>query len=679
VPVVISSNMYLVTLLLVLLICTVTPLEPHPRLILNPARATAVSALVNSTDPFAIEFTARCLAQANYLAKVSSSVENDDERLLLGDPNGRQMIQGIYSLCVGALIAPSPTLATEYRVAAKQILMKVAASTEFDPNGTVMLNTGEILHGLGLGFDWLYQDLNTTERASVVSAIVKTGLSKVKAALSTTPPDWAKAFVSTYSNWNTVILGGSIIAALSVQGEPGAPQWLDQVLDSAISDLKIWSANAWGPDGAWPEGLNYGSYSERYLVPTIASLLTATGDDSGLLSLPGVLKGPRFISAGLVPTHPYLTQYDYFDARVLPETIVSWLAMAAWANDAPAAAAIKNALMQVAPFILPNETETMAMNAPLSLIYYTTLGQPGDELSLPLVERFHTVELVTSRSSRTDENATFIAFKGLNTSGNWAHTHLDQGSFVFATHGQWFAQDLGSDQYSAPGYFSPGRFKLLRTNISGHNTLSFSGMNPHCVVLDTYKSDCSPAFITLYNDTTTMMTMPAMLPGTFPIDLFAIVNLTEGLLDINSRIRRVERGFIIGSNRTQIITVDEVDLAVTANTVSSVPPLWWTIYTVANVSISADTYTATLTMWNVSVPVTVSFLSNASNCLGAFFTVSDLNLLPPLLPSPGVHVLRLTAPAETCTRIVVAMGVDPPGVGSGVRPLSDWPTYGPLH
>ena len=676
---------HLVSLLIISSITTTVNsglVVPHPRLIINPARATAVSALVNSTDPFALDFIARCLAQANYLAKVPSpSVEAS----LIGDPNGRQMIQGIYSLSVGALIAPSLTIANEYRVAAKKILLQVAASPEFDPNGTITLNAGEVLHGLGIGFDWLYQDLSTTERALVVSSIVNTGLSKVQAALSSTPPVWAKAFVSTYSNWNTVILGGSIIAALAVQGESGTPIWVDQVLDSALSDLKTWSANAWGPDGAWPEGLNYGGYSERYLVPTIASLLTATGDDSGLRSLPGVLKGPRFITAGLVPTHPYLTQYDYFDGRALPETLVSWLAMAAWANDAPAAAAIKKALSQVAPFILPNETETMAMNAPLALIYYTTLGTPGEEVSLPLVERFHTVELVTSRSSRADENATFIAFKGLNTSGNWAHTHLDQGSFVFATHGQWFAQDLGSDQYSAPGYFSSARFKLLRTNISGHNTLSFSGLNPHCVVLDTYKSDCSPALFTLYNETTTAMTtMTATVSSVFPVNLFAIVNLTEGLLDINSRVKRVERGFIIGGNRTQLITVDEVDLTpsnadiTTTTTTSTIPPLWWTLYTVANVSISTDLYTATLTTWNVSVPVTVSFLSNASNCPGASFTVSDVNLLPPLLPSPGVHVLRLAAPAETCSRLVVIMGVDPPSIGSGVRPLSDWAINGPL-
>jgi hypothetical protein len=45
------------------------------------------------------------------------------------------------------------------------------------------------------------------------------------------------------------------------------------------------------------------------------------------------------------------------------------------------------------------------------------------------------VEVAAARSAWGDENATFIAFKGLNTSGNWAHTHLDQGSFAFATQG----------------------------------------------------------------------------------------------------------------------------------------------------------------------------------------------------------------------------------------------------
>lgn len=646
--------------------------RPHPRLILTSERAASIAHFVNSSDDFARFFVPRCLAQADSQAATAAAAA-------LGDPSGRPFIQALYSLLLGAVVAPAPAAAAAYRAAAAKTLLKVAAASEFDPNGTVALNTGEVLHGLGIGLDWLYGELTVAERAAVVASIAGTGLSRVRAALSPAPPPWAKSFVGTMSNWNTVILGGAVISALAIQGEPGAPAWLDALLADCLADLTAWSASAWAPDGAWPEGLNYGGYAQRYLVPTIASLLTATGGDAGLRALPGVLAGPRFLAAGLAPTRPFPTLYDYFDARTVPETTASWLATAAWAGDAPAAAAVKAALRALAPAIPANDTETTAMNAPLALLYYTPLGAPGEDAALPLVQRFGGVQVVVARSSQNDPNATFIAFKGLNTTGNWAHTHLDQGSFVFATQGQFFAQDLGSDNYNAPGYFDGDRFRLLRTNISGHNTISLGGKNPRCVVEDTYASDCPPALITVYNETS-----PALRGRGrgLAVDLFAVVNLTQGMMQADPRLRRLERGFIVGDGRTQLVTVDEAAFNVSADGDGSSqpppPPLWWSAYTVANVSISTDLLSANLTTWNTSALVTVAFLPAASQCPGAAFAVSDVDLAPPLLESPGVRVLRLAAPALTCARLVVAVGVQPPGVGAGVRPLAYWAARGPL-
>ena len=419
-------------------------------------------------------------------------------------------------------------------------------------------------------------------------------------------------------------------------------------------------------------------------MPAAASLLSATGDDGGLRTLPGVLQGPRFILAALAPTRPFPTLWDYFDARTVPETLGSWLALAAWAGDAPAAAGIKAALRAVAPSIPANDTETTAMNAPLALIYYTALGRPGEEAALPLARRFRGVETAAVRSSWADENATFIAFKGLNTTGNWAHTHLDQGSFVFATHGQFFAQDLGSDEYSAPGYFSGSRFDLYRTNASGHNTLSFSGRNPLCKVIATYSANCTPALFDVFNETdaaatasttAAAATAAAAAATPFPVDVFAIVNLTEGLQVLDLGLLRVQRGFIVGAGGTQLVVVDEI--AIDASPPNPSPPVWWKLHTVANVSISADLAVATLTTLNVSVAITVAFLPAISACPGAAFSVSPLNLQPPLLDSPGVSVLRLEAAAAACARIVVVVGVAPPGVGAGLRPLGEWRDQGP--
>jgi hypothetical protein len=656
-------------------------LPPHPRLILTAAAQRAIYDLARtSTDPFVSNFAARTLAQAE---SVNSTVRAGGA---LGDAGGRPFVQAVYSLAVGAALQGNFSgpfaggaigdratygAAGGFRSAAVALTLSVARASEWDTNGTAQLNTGETLHAAGLALDWLYSDMTAAERADVVAAIVGLGLSRVRAALSSSPPPWAVAFVGTMSNWNTVILGGTVVACLAVEGEPGAPAWVPELRAQATANLVEWSMSAWGPDGAWPEGPNYGGYSARYLVPTVASLLTATGGDGGIRALPGVLAAPRFILSALAPTRPFPTLWDYFDARTVPETLASYLALCAWAGDAPAAAGIKAALTAVAPSIPANDSETTAMNAPLALIYYTPLGSPGEEAAMPLVQRFRGVETAAVRSSWTDANATFVAVKGLNTTGNWAHTHLDQGSFVYATQGQFFAQDLGSDQYSAPGYFWQTRFELYRTNISGHNALSFSGRNPYCKILATYAANCSAALMTVFNDTSL-----SPQAGPFATDAFGIVDLADGFRYLNFGLQRMQRGFIVGAKSAQLIVVDEIELQATPSTVPA-PPLWWKLHTVANVSLSADLTSATLTTFNVSAAVTVRFVAAASSCPGAAFSVSPLNLQPPLLESPGVSVLLLEAEAAACSRIVVAIGVAPPGVGAGVRPLDEWQSSGP--
>jgi hypothetical protein len=151
------------------------------------------------------------------------------------------------------------------------------------------------------------------------------------------------------------------------------------------------------------------------------------------------------------------------------------------------------------------------------------------------------------------------------------------------------------------------------------------------------------------------------------VDAFAVVNLTQGFPHLSAAISRVERGFIVGGGYTQLVVVDEMALTGSGE---PLPPLWWQLYTRANVTLSPDARTATLSTFNVTAEVTICFLEAASDSAGAAWALHDLTMLLPLLEAPSVRVLRLTADAATCAKIVVAVGVNPPGVGAGVRPLA---------
>jgi hypothetical protein len=668
------------------LITTSLSLAPHPRLILTPERSQFLSKLSLSTDPFAKLFVSTTISQANVLVKANRQEVCNQERKkcnrdkknqfdigLHAAPNARYIVQDVYNLGISQSLTGNKT----YGLTAVDTFLQAALNPSWDTNASIpQLNTGEMLHAVGLGLDWFYDLLTPKNRSDIVLAISKR-LSLIRDALSSSPPSWSVAFVSTPSNWNSVILGGTIIASLAIEGEQDEPIWNTKLRNDALSNILSYSALAWSPAGAWPEGVNYGGYSMRYMTPLIASLLSSTGDDAGLRAIPGLLQSPRWLISNVVPTHPYPELWDYFDARKTPETIGSYLAVANWANDAPAAAGIKRLLTSLSSSIPIDDTETTSWNAPLACLYYSTLGEPGDDLNLPLVSSWNGPLTSVMRSSWVDENATFIAFKGHNTSALWAHTHLDAGSFVFATQGQWFAQDLSSDEYSAPGYFSPSRFNLYRTNISGHNTISFGGRNPYCKIISTYSSDCPASPIEIFNITNTTYSSinDTVSSNAFFVDVFAIVNLTEGFVrDPILGVQRVERGFIVGYGMKQLITVDEIIVDPSAPAV----PIWWTLHTVANVSVSQDSTSANLTTWNTTSIIQVSIL-NSSFCIGAKVTVSSLNLEPPLLPSPDVNVIRIVSPnASDCTVLAVSIGENLPTLGSKIRPLTEWYANGPF-
>lgn len=443
-------------------------LAEHPRLILTSDRINFISTLPSSTDPFAVLFVSRTIQQSE------SSIQRLYYRNSVNEnsaPDARYIVQDVYNLAVTSALTKNST----YSLCGCELFLRAALNPSWDTNNSIpQLNTGEMLHIIGLAFDWFYDLLTPENRSDVVKAISE-HLLLIKDALSSTPPSWSTAFVNTSSNWNMVILSGTIIASLAIEGESGEPDW---------------------------------------------------------------------------------------------------------------------------------------------------------------------------------------------TTSLWAHTHLDGGSFVFVTQGQYFAQDLSSDEYSAPGYFSPTRFNLYRTNVSGHNTISFAGRNPLCKVISTYSSDCPPSPMTVFNIT----------GKSDDVSAFSVVNLTEGFVRAPILgVQRVERGFIVGKEQSQLVTVDEVDFNQTIPTL----PLWWTMHTVANISIQNSTL-LTLTTWNTTAIIKISIL-NSSNCLDAQFTISPLNLVPPLLPSPEINVIRIVAPASSCKRLVVAIGEDPPSFHySSIRPISEWREYGPF-
>jgi hypothetical protein len=342
-----------------------------------------------------------------------------------------------------------------YTQAAKDELLAVTSFPDWNP--AHFLDVGEMTAAVAIGYDWIYDALDSGERKNIEAAIVRLGLQPGLKAYD--KPDW---WTQNPNNWNIVCHGGLALGALTVAEV--APDIAEKTIEFALRDVP-YAMRTWGPDGAWPEGLEYWAYTSQYNVLLIASLQSALGSDFGLLAIPG------FSRAGFFPiydTGPSGTTFNFADAQ--PE---------AHPERAPQMFWLARSFHQpgFATFELAHVNPT---NVSIWDLLYAGVdplpSQQTTAASLPLFAVFHGVQDVgVARSSWDDPAAAWVALKGGDNGAG--HAHLDLGSFVYETLGQRWAVDPGRDDYSLPGYFAKERWRYFRTSTRGHNTLVVDNQN----------------------------------------------------------------------------------------------------------------------------------------------------------------------------------------------------------
>jgi hypothetical protein len=342
-----------------------------------------------------------------------------------------------------------------YAQAAKEEMLAVTSFPDWNP--VHFLDTGEMTAAVAIGYDWIYDTLDPVERKSIEASIVRLGLQPGLKAYD--KPEW---WMQNPNNWNIVCHGGLTLGALAVAEV--APDIAEKTIEFALRDVP-YAMRTWGPDGAWPEGLEYWAYTSQYSVLLIASLQSALGSDFGLLSIPG------FSRAGFFPiydTGPTGLTFNFADAQ--PE---------AHPERAPQMFWLARSFHQPAFATFELAHVTLTNVSIWDLLYAGVEPLPSGQTtasSLPLFAAFHGVQDVgVARSSWEDPAAAWVALKGGDNSAG--HAHLDLGSFVYEVLGQRWAVDPGRDDYSLPGYFAKERWRYFRTSTRGHSTLVVDDQN----------------------------------------------------------------------------------------------------------------------------------------------------------------------------------------------------------
>ena len=346
---------------------------------------------------------------------------------------------------------------------AEQELLAVAAFKDWNPEH--FLDTAEMTAAVAIGYDWLFDDLSPATRTTLRQAILEKGL---KPGIS--GHNW---WQTATMNWNQVCFGGLTLGALAIADEKPevARKFLTLARQDAPNGLKPYA-----PDGIYPEGPGYWNYGTSYQVLMLSALETALGTDWGLSARPGFLASAATLLKLTGPTgrpFNFSDGHDYVDFN----PTLFWFAQKL---HQPELVYNQNALLRQR---LANRGDDADWYFPLLAIWIKGLPPEIPAPAWPLAWHGDGPNPVgVFRSSWTNANALYLAFKGGSAKLN--HAHMDAGSFVLDADGVRWACDLGAQSYysiESHGWslFSmhqdSDRWRVYRLNNFSHNTLTLGG------------------------------------------------------------------------------------------------------------------------------------------------------------------------------------------------------------
>ena len=347
---------------------------------------------------------------------------------------------------------------------AEKELLTVAAFGDWNPPH--FLDTAEMTAAVALGYDWLFDALPVATRTTLRQAILEKG---IKPGLLPHNNSWKTATM----NWNQVCFGGLTLGALAIADEN--PDIARQLLTLARQDNPN-GLKPYAPEGIYPEGPGYWNYGTTYQVLMVSALQTALGTDWNLPAHPGFLASATALVEQTGPTGRPFNFSDSGDGMAFNETLF-WFAQRL---HAPALVYFQNQLLQQK---LSRPVEKAAGLSPLLAVWIGGLPETIPPPALPLAWHGDGPNPVgVFRSSWTDTNALFLAFKG--GSANVNHAHMDAGSFVLDADGVRWACDLGMQNYysiESHGWAlfkrtqDSDRWHVYRLNNFSHNTLTLGG------------------------------------------------------------------------------------------------------------------------------------------------------------------------------------------------------------
>lgn len=390
----------------------------HPRIIFNAPVETLLKRNV-ATDPLFASVAAGVIAEADRMLSAPAV-----ERVLVG----RRLLDKSRTALSRILhfgMAWRLTGRDVYLKRAQVELLAVAAFSDWNPSH--FLDVAEMTAAVGFGYDWFFNALDETTRATLRSAILEKGL---RAGLKS--DSWSRVT----NNWNQVCNAGLTIGALAIAETD--PAIAGQTIARAVNTVPL-AMHEYAPDGAYPEGPGYWGYGTTFNVLLISALESAFGTDFGLSQQPGFLATADYYLHVVGPSGYYFNYSDagrggsglsaalFWFATKRRDSSLLWHQWAAVESSSKSGARGRD---RTDPLVLLVATPGLKKVAPSARSWSAQGPNP-----------------VALHRSSWDKDATFVAVKGGSASLN--HAHMDAGSFVIDADGMRWAEDLGMQDYNS--------------------------------------------------------------------------------------------------------------------------------------------------------------------------------------------------------------------------------------
>ena len=353
----------------------------------------------------------------------------------------------------------------KYLLRAEKELLAVSAFSDWNP--THYLDVAEMTMAVAIGYDWLYNDLSEKSRALIRTAIVTKGL---ETSFDTIHFNHYRKWLSVTNNWNQVCNGGLTFGALAVY--ESYPAMAASVVNRSIKNIAIPMNDAYGEDGAYPEGYIYWGYGTTMNVMFLDALEKIFHTDFGLMNATGFLKTPHYVQNMVAPSGDTFNYSDEGqDAQVQP-------AMFWFTNKLKD----PSLLWEERGFLLRDKIQDEAGNRllPSLLLWGSSINIKNITAPAATTWMGQGKNPVASlRTSWSDPNAIYLGLKG--GSPFVTHGHMDAGSFVMEAAGVRWAMDFGAQAYESlesknidlwDNKQQGQRWEIFRYNNFTHNTLT---------------------------------------------------------------------------------------------------------------------------------------------------------------------------------------------------------------